>query len=319
MEISEILKYCPNGTKLYSSIFGEVTFNKIDTDEESYPIIVYKLDSMKTSFTKEGYYTEYPNSECVLFPSKKQRDWSKFRLSVKNGDIMMLENGTRPFIFRKYLKYSTGIEGFISDFYCGITKSNELEIKTTNNPYWTMDFIIPASEEAKKELFDKIAESGYKWNADSLKLEKIEPKFKEGDIIELDNVLYLNTGIIKNDKLQTCCLMKENTINVYESEFNKGLLNIATLATKEKRNKFYSTLIRYGYEYDKNQHKLIKHGFKPFDKVLIRDDVNNKWLCSIFLCYEDEVDKDFPYVCLNGRWCYCIPYKGNEYLLGKIN
>lgn len=33
-------------------------------------------------------------------------------------------------------------------------------------------------------------------------------------------------------------------------------------------------------------------------------------------CYEDEVDKDFPYVCLNGRYCCCIPYEKNEYLSG---
>ena len=56
--------------------------------------------------------------------------------------------------------------------------------------------------------------------------------------------------------------------------------------------------------------------FKPFDKVLVRDDINEKWIPSIFGCYEDEVDKDFPYVCLNGRYCYCIPYEGNEHLLG---
>lgn len=55
---------------------------------------------------------------------------------------------------------------------------------------------------------------------------------------------------------------------------------------------------------------------KQFDKVLVRDNINEKWLPSIFLCYEDEVDKDFPYVCLNGRYCYCIPYERNEYLSG---
>lgn len=311
MNVSEILKRCPKGTELYSTVFGDVYFQRV---LDKYLIEVTSNCGVVHQFFPNGSYSL--QGECVLFPSKKQRDWSKFRLSVKNGDIMMLENGTRPFIFRKYLKYSTGIEDFISDFYCGITKSNELEIKTTNNPYWTMDFIIPASEEAKKELFDKIAESGYKWNADTLKLEKIEPKFKEGDIIELDNVLYLTTGIIKNDKLQTCCLMKETTINVYEPEFNKGLLNIATLATKEKRNKFYSALIRYGYEYDKNQHKLVKQEFKPFDMVLVRNDANKKWSIELF-SYYDEEDKLFPYVCLDGCYHYCIPYKDNEYLLGK--
>lgn len=66
---------------------------------------------------------------------------------------------------------------------------------------------------------------------------------------------------------------------------------------------------------DWNKFNLPVNTLKPFDKVLVRDDINEKWIPSIFGCYEDEVDKDFPYVCLNGRYCYCIPYEGNEHLL----
>lgn len=70
-----------------------------------------------------------------------------------------------------------------------------------------------------------------------------------------------------------------------------------------------------GYIYDKKQHKLIKQQFKPFEMVLVRNESNEKWSINLF-SYYDEEDKYYPYVCLNGRWCYCIPYKGNEYLLG---
>lgn len=66
---------------------------------------------------------------------------------------------------------------------------------------------------------------------------------------------------------------------------------------------------------DWNKFNLPAKTFKPFDRVLVRDDINEKWILSIFGCYEDEVDTDFPYVCINGRYCYCIPYEGNEYLL----
>ena len=69
---------------------------------------------------------------------------------------------------------------------------------------------------------------------------------------------------------------------------------------------------------DWNKFNLPANTFKPFDKVLVRDDINEKWIPSIFGCYEDE-DKDFPYVCLNGRYCYCIPYEGNEHLLNTPN
>ena len=57
---------------------------------------------MKTSFDEEGHYLEdYPGAECVLFPSKEQKDWNEFRLPVKAGDIMMSKDGGRPFIFKK--------------------------------------------------------------------------------------------------------------------------------------------------------------------------------------------------------------------------
>lgn len=97
MNIAEILKYCPKDIKLYSTVFGEVTFDSIDMDEK-YPIIVYKIDGTHTSFDEEGRYVKYYNSECVLFPSKDQRDWSEFRLPLNRGDIMMKADGTIPFI-----------------------------------------------------------------------------------------------------------------------------------------------------------------------------------------------------------------------------
>lgn len=309
MNIAIILRGCPIGTRLYSPIYGELSLVGVNLGF-SYPICCRVVNSGNTmSFAKDGRCHK-TDAEPTLFPSKTQRDWSKFRLSVKNGDIMMDIDGERPFIATGEMYCN-----ILPKYICGINSSGEFRLGFYGAG-WTSDFYIPASEEVKKKLFDKIKEAGYKWNAETLKLEKIEPKFKEGDIIELDNVLYLTTGIIKNDKLQTCCLMKETTINVYEPEFNKGLLNIATLATKEKRNKFYSALIRYGYEYDKNQHKLVKQEFKPFDMVLVRNDANKKWSIELFSYYDKE-DKLFPYVCLDGCYHYCIPYEGNESLLGK--
>ena len=72
IDLTKILKDCPKGTKLYSSIFGEVYFKEIRSDDE-YPIV-----TTKDTFTKEGLYRAYSDGECILFPSKEQRDWSKF-------------------------------------------------------------------------------------------------------------------------------------------------------------------------------------------------------------------------------------------------
>lgn len=76
LNLCEILRDCPRGTKLYSPIFGEVDFEKIRSDDEN-AIVITKGD-VTASFTKEGFYYADLSEECLLFPSKEQRDWSKF-------------------------------------------------------------------------------------------------------------------------------------------------------------------------------------------------------------------------------------------------
>lgn len=80
IDLTKILKDCPAGTKLYSTIFGYVKFSHIFKDSDC-PIILrtYKGDDV-FFVTKYGRLNiDYENEgECVLFPSKEQRDWSKF-------------------------------------------------------------------------------------------------------------------------------------------------------------------------------------------------------------------------------------------------
>ena len=77
IDLTKILKYCPVGWELYSSVLGEVTFKEI-TDDNDYPITVDCENWGSESFTAEGKLYIKDNGECILFPSKDQRDWSKF-------------------------------------------------------------------------------------------------------------------------------------------------------------------------------------------------------------------------------------------------
>ena len=77
IDLTKILKDCPEGTKLYSTIFGEVTFCHID-ENDIYPIKVMTEEGYKGNMSANGkHYVDF-NGECILFPSKEQRDWSKF-------------------------------------------------------------------------------------------------------------------------------------------------------------------------------------------------------------------------------------------------
>lgn len=87
MNIAEILKKCPKGTKLYSPIYGELELIGVDYNGV-YPISCTPIEANcpqpdkledEVTFTEHGRYLRYyPNSECLLFPSKDQRDWNKF-------------------------------------------------------------------------------------------------------------------------------------------------------------------------------------------------------------------------------------------------
>ena len=84
MDLTKILKNVPQETKLYSTIHGYITLYCIDEDEiERYPILCTTDSNFMFSFTKEGKnYNEY-DGECILFPSKENRDWNTFVIDLK--------------------------------------------------------------------------------------------------------------------------------------------------------------------------------------------------------------------------------------------
>lgn len=78
LNLVEILKDCPKGWKFYSTLYGEVEFDKIKKESE-YPIVIITKHGNNSDIKSDGrYYGEYDDGECTLFPSKDQRDWNKF-------------------------------------------------------------------------------------------------------------------------------------------------------------------------------------------------------------------------------------------------
>jgi hypothetical protein len=82
MNIAEILKDCPSGTRLYSPIYGELSLEIVQSfDERCYPIHCRIIKNGNVvSFTKDGRSYSL-DAEPTLFPSKNQRDWNKFRVN----------------------------------------------------------------------------------------------------------------------------------------------------------------------------------------------------------------------------------------------
>ena len=94
LNLVEILKDCPEGTKLYSLVYGDVELVRVYLDDNTYPIEI-KIDegSDITCITNDGRLFDDFRGECTLFPSKDERDWSKFKLKKPKFD----PNTLKPF------------------------------------------------------------------------------------------------------------------------------------------------------------------------------------------------------------------------------
>ena len=118
LNLVEILKDCPEGTKLYSPVFGEVEFESIN--DIIGPIVVTTNTGNAECFTADGKMYTYYNGDCLWFPSKEQRDWSKFKIKKPKFDPKTLQ----PFdkVLVKYLKD----DYWSCDLFSNITKDGKI-------------------------------------------------------------------------------------------------------------------------------------------------------------------------------------------------
>ena len=112
LNLVEILKDCQKGTKLYSTVFGEVELDSIDV-VSSHPICVV-FPSGDDSFTKDGKMFDGCDGECVLFPSKEQRDWSKFKPNKPKFDPKTFQPFDKVLVKKGDKSYNVWFPDFIS-------------------------------------------------------------------------------------------------------------------------------------------------------------------------------------------------------------
>ena len=106
LNLVEILKDCPERTKLYSTVYGDVELVRVYLDDNTYPIEI-KIDegSDMIYITNDGRLFDDFRGECTLFPSKNQRDWSKFKVkkakfdpkTLQPFDKVLVRTGTKRF------------------------------------------------------------------------------------------------------------------------------------------------------------------------------------------------------------------------------
>ena len=149
LNLIEILKDCPKGTKLYSPIFGEVEFEGV-YNNAIYPIAVKaKTNPIEGKCTEQFIYLAPSgildlsfNSECMLFPSREERDWSKFKVKKPKFDPKTL----KP--FEKVLARDSSVDEWRCAFYSHIRESGKTKYKyvTTESAY---KCCIPYNDDTK--------------------------------------------------------------------------------------------------------------------------------------------------------------------------
>jgi hypothetical protein len=209
------------------------------------------------------------------------------KLIFNNGDIVATTSGA-------WIGITTG--GVSREFmqtYCVIKDNGKFEAYTDVKKTWC--FSRFATKEERQKLFDEIKAHGYIWDSEKKALEKlIQPQFKVGNVIQ-DKSGY---------KVKITEVNIEDECYGYESMIAKG---IGGIAFREQDN------------WELVPNKFDISALKPFDKVLVRDGDNETWVNAFFGFRDTVTYKTCTFVTGNENWCQCIPYEGNEYLLGKTD
>ena len=116
LNLAEILKDCPMGTKLYSPAYGDVKLAIVSRSKgAAYPIEIELSDGIVDGFTKNGRIdVRYPG-ECMLFPSREQRDWSKFKPIRPKFDPNALQPFDKVVVSNEDSKWKCGLFSHIID------------------------------------------------------------------------------------------------------------------------------------------------------------------------------------------------------------
>ena len=136
----------------------------------------------------------------------------------------------------------------------------------------------------------------------------------EGMEIDLKNS-DLAKGIVKFKQSTITCEDIKDALKLCMRFFEENLSKLR-LATEEEKQQLFDALAKEGKAWDAEKKQIIdlksKVELKPFDKVLVRDSKSDYWRATLF----SHVNENGCYYCVWAGWTYCIPYEGNEHLLG---
>lgn len=300
INIAEILKDKPNGTKLYADAFGELRIEEICPEDELGITLLCK-DGDELFFYNDGKYIRY--GEPILVPSREMRDWSKFAWKI--GDLLTNDCGFQC-IFKEWA----------SDDY---TKFNGCYSNSRDG----YEYVSNAETAKFEKLDDNIAHDyikeierklGGKLNLETLEVEK-QPEFKDGDILfTKTNMLHFPSVFILDTNRNEMRSYVRFLIERGHIDYGMPVYNLDTnrfrYATEEEKQRLFEALAKEGKAWDAEKKAIVdlkqKWTPKPFDRVVTRVDDDAIWTANIF-SHIDQYGEYNTIGCVGG-YPYCLPY-----------
>lgn len=302
INIADILKDKPVGFKFYSNTFGYISFNGVHKDK----VYFFSEDTNAHSVKPNGKM--YDGGECIIFPSKEMRDWDKF--SWKKGDVLVSNDGGTEVIFDKW--YDDTYTNFYGRHYLNSEDKNNVKYNETF--LCTTERYAFEDKNAAKTYLKTIEERlGGKLNLENFEIEK-QLEFKDGDIVVYGKSVAICRRIYKHT-LSFYVTLNEMFGLLFADEVESS--EEYRFATDEDKQQLFDALEKEGKAWDAEKKQFVdikkEHQFKPFEKVLVRDSIDDVWRASFFSHIKEN---DGRYVTTCVTWKFCIPYIGNESLLG---
>lgn len=313
INVAEILKDKPKGTKLYDLLYNvDVELDKISTTDTE--TVVWCTNETDNNTTCHRGYSEFgtvrgcPDGLRILLPSKEMRDWRKF--DWKKGDVLISNDSDSLIIFKGFSKDDYTI--FEGKHWISLSKTRYISFLNMQN---AQNYHIEDNKEVVQTYIKTIEEHlGGKLNRETLEVEK-QPEFKDGDIVALVVRKCTHIAIFQSRQeayIGFHAVLLQNDELLLQEPFREDVGDIEVrLATEEEKQQLFEALAKKGKVWDsKKKHiidlKLKWMTLKPFDKVITRVDVNAIWTANIF----SHVDQYGEYVTIGcvGGYPYCLPY-----------
>lgn len=287
INIADILKDKPKGTKLYADAFGELSIEDVYTEgKDELGITLSSKDGDELLFYNDGKYNIY--GEPILVPSKEMRDWEKF--AWKRGDVLVNSRGLKILFDR-----------WANDNY---TSFYAKTINLVEDGFLDTNLHTLASEKEAKSFIKCIEEKlGGKLNRETLEVEKTQPEFKDGDIVFMKgikggyfaNCIFILIGEYKDGDERAFYYAFYNTDDKFTiAEHGNTRVHYSLRpATDSEKQQLFDALAKEGKTWDAEKKQIVdlkpKCEFKPFDRCIwkIRNYEGSIWQAS-FVSYVDK-------------------------------